>query len=244
MDDEATKRREKLNFPRVLNEVAIKQDLPELIEFEDENSCNTTFAISYEWKPVICANCNGWKTKTENAIGVASTSNSFQLLEEKKNDHLIDESMNHSTEDKGKQVKEDDTGEGGFPSLNHGAWHKGGRIIVSWNLNSFIVNIVKCTSQMIHLFIETIDKKTKFFVTFVYGFNDEDGRKDLWRDLRDLNNGNAWMVLSDFNDILAKDERIGSRVRFTSSTAFRECVEDCSFEDVKFVGNFYTWCNK
>uniref|UniRef100_A0A803PAH1 DUF4283 domain-containing protein n=1 Tax=Cannabis sativa TaxID=3483 RepID=A0A803PAH1_CANSA len=62
--DEATKRREKLNFSRVLIEVAIKQDLPELIEFEDENGCNTTVAISYEWKPVICANCNGMRHAT------------------------------------------------------------------------------------------------------------------------------------------------------------------------------------
>ncbi|KAM6575147.1 hypothetical protein CsatA_023474 [Cannabis sativa] len=59
MVDEATKNREKLSFPRVLIEVAIKQELPEMISFEDENGFNTTVAISYEWKPVICAHCDG-----------------------------------------------------------------------------------------------------------------------------------------------------------------------------------------
>uniref|UniRef100_A0A803NTX5 Reverse transcriptase domain-containing protein n=1 Tax=Cannabis sativa TaxID=3483 RepID=A0A803NTX5_CANSA len=59
MVDEATKNREKLSFPRVLIEVAIKQELPEMISLEDENGFNTTVAISYEWKPVICAHCDG-----------------------------------------------------------------------------------------------------------------------------------------------------------------------------------------
>uniref|UniRef100_A0A803QDU5 DUF4283 domain-containing protein n=1 Tax=Cannabis sativa TaxID=3483 RepID=A0A803QDU5_CANSA len=55
--DEATKNREKLCFPRVLIEVEIEQELPELIEFEDKNGCTITVSISYEWKLVICANC-------------------------------------------------------------------------------------------------------------------------------------------------------------------------------------------
>uniref|UniRef100_A0A803NJX8 DUF4283 domain-containing protein n=1 Tax=Cannabis sativa TaxID=3483 RepID=A0A803NJX8_CANSA len=57
--DEATKRRDKLSFPRVLIEVSLQQEYPELIEFEDEKGCNTTVAVTYEWKPLVCSHCSG-----------------------------------------------------------------------------------------------------------------------------------------------------------------------------------------
>uniref|UniRef100_A0A803P1H3 DUF4283 domain-containing protein n=1 Tax=Cannabis sativa TaxID=3483 RepID=A0A803P1H3_CANSA len=130
----------------------------------------------------------------------------------------------------------------GWCFTSNNAWHKGGRIIVSWNPNSFDVNIIKCTSQLIHLFVETVDKK--FFLTFVYGFNDEIGRRSLWADLRDIASKEAWVVLGDFNDILNKEERICTKVKHKNSSEFRDCVDDCNLEDVKFVGSFFTWCNK
>ncbi|XP_060974179.1 uncharacterized protein LOC133039330 [Cannabis sativa] len=64
-------------------------------------------------------------------------------------------------------------------------------------------------------------KKTNFFVAFVYGFNDEVGRRDLWG-----------------------DERIGSNVRCKNSSEFWDYVNECHLKDVKYPGNFYTWCNK
>ncbi|XP_060968791.1 uncharacterized protein LOC115710551 [Cannabis sativa] len=130
----------------------------------------------------------------------------------------------------------------GWCFTSNNAWHKGGRITVSWNPNSFDVNIIKCTSQLIHLFVETIDKK--IFLTFVYGFNDEIGRRKLWADLREIASTEAWVVLGDFNDILNKEERIGTKVKYKNSSEFRDCVDDCHLEDVKFVGSFFTWCNK
>uniref|UniRef100_A0A803P5S5 DUF4283 domain-containing protein n=1 Tax=Cannabis sativa TaxID=3483 RepID=A0A803P5S5_CANSA len=148
MVDEATKNREKLSFPRVLIEVSIKQDLPEMIEFEDENGCNTSVTISYEWKPVICAHYEGlghltaecrrkepkkqqqwgWKSKPEKEPTATTTSNKFLALGE-----------------------------------NNG---------------------------------------------------DEIGRKNRQQ---------------------SKDK---------NSSEFRDCVEECNLEDVKFFGNFFTWSNK
>ena len=66
------------------------------------------------------------------------------------------------------------------------AWAVGGRIIVAWNPGSFMVNIVYCSSQLIHLHVTTIDKVNSFYVSFVYGYNNEDGRNLLWKDLMDL----------------------------------------------------------
>uniref|UniRef100_A0A803QQ42 Uncharacterized protein n=1 Tax=Cannabis sativa TaxID=3483 RepID=A0A803QQ42_CANSA len=42
-----------------------------------------------------------------------------------------------------------------------------------------------------------------------------------------------WLVLGDFNEILARDERIGDKARFFPSE-FQNCVTDCHLEDVKF----------
>ncbi|XP_030494903.1 uncharacterized protein LOC115710693 [Cannabis sativa] len=131
----------------------------------------------------------------------------------------------------------------GWCFTSNNAWHKGGRIIVCWKLDSFVVNILQCTSQMIHLFVESIEKKASFFVTFVYGFNSEEGRRTLWQDIKELAIKEAWLVLGDFNEILNKEERIGLRARYKEAKEFHECVEICKLEDVKYTRNFFTWSN-
>uniref|UniRef100_A0A803QFZ8 DUF4283 domain-containing protein n=1 Tax=Cannabis sativa TaxID=3483 RepID=A0A803QFZ8_CANSA len=72
----------------------------------------------------------------------------------------------------------------------------------------------------------------------------EDEKGTLWRDSRELAVKDSWLVLRNFNDILNKDERIGNRVRFKVSSNFKDCVETCQLEDVKFTCNFFTWSNK
>uniref|UniRef100_A0A803P5I8 DUF4283 domain-containing protein n=1 Tax=Cannabis sativa TaxID=3483 RepID=A0A803P5I8_CANSA len=57
--DPVTKERNKLNYPRVLIEVSIKQEFPGLIQFEDEHGFVVTTAVTYEWKPVQCNHCKG-----------------------------------------------------------------------------------------------------------------------------------------------------------------------------------------
>ncbi|XP_062099682.1 uncharacterized protein LOC133805517 [Humulus lupulus] len=85
-----------------------------------------------------------------------------------------------------------------------------------------------------------------FLVTFVYAFNDENGRDIFWRDLKFLARGHKqpWVVLGDFNDILNAYEMVGNRVQRGSSSAFKDCIEECQLEDVKYSGCFFTWNNK
>uniref|UniRef100_A0A803PR61 Reverse transcriptase domain-containing protein n=1 Tax=Cannabis sativa TaxID=3483 RepID=A0A803PR61_CANSA len=82
------------------------------------------------------------------------------------------------------------------------------------------------------------------FVTVVYAANDRATRKILWKDLCDLRTGGNWVVMGDFNFILAKDERIGIRTKTYPDTEFLQCVNHCQLEDVKSSGNFFTWTNK
>ncbi|XP_062114516.1 uncharacterized protein LOC133825616 [Humulus lupulus] len=131
-----------------------------------------------------------------------------------------------------------------FSSNN--AWHKGGRIIISWNLSIFHIDIRFCTSQLMHLEVRSNNGHECFLVTFVYAFNDVNGRDILWRDLKFLAGGHKqpWVILGDFNDILNADERVGNRVQGGSSSTFKDCIEECQLEYVKYSGCFFTWNNK
>ncbi|XP_062089757.1 uncharacterized protein LOC133796303 [Humulus lupulus] len=51
-------------------------------------------------------------------------------------------------------------------------------------------------------------------------------------------------VGGDFNAILNADERVGNRVKGFHSSTFKDCIEECHLEDVKYTGCFFTWNNK
>ncbi|KAM6566544.1 hypothetical protein CsatA_025672 [Cannabis sativa] len=123
------------------------------------------------------------------------------------------------------------------------AWHGGGKIVIAWNPGRFNVDILKCTSQLMHLKLTTIEGFDSL-VTVVYASNNRNERKVLWRDLCELKTNEHWLWMGDFNDIVAKDERIGQRVKTHPDTEFLQCVNECQVEDVKASGSFYTWSNK
>ncbi|XP_060965589.1 uncharacterized protein LOC133034512 [Cannabis sativa] len=64
MVDSITKERGKLMYPRIPIKVSIHQDLPDLIDFEDEYGYNTSVGVNYEWKPRVCEHCKGMGYKT------------------------------------------------------------------------------------------------------------------------------------------------------------------------------------
>ncbi|XP_062100846.1 uncharacterized protein LOC133806772 [Humulus lupulus] len=132
----------------------------------------------------------------------------------------------------------------GWCFTSNNAWHENGRIVVSWNPFMFNVDILQCSSQLIHLYVSSTSNKDSFHVTFVYGMNDEGGRNILWKELQELAVTSPWIVLGDFNDILSKEERIGACVKYKSSQTFQMCIAACYLEDIKYSGNFYTWNNK
>ena len=90
------------------------------------------------------------------------------------------------------------------------AWNKSGRIVVAWNPHVFHVDIRMCTSQLIHMRVETVDS-IQFYITIVYAFNKEEGRRLLWKDLETINEADPCVLLGDFNDILHADDRIGHK---------------------------------
>ncbi|XP_060968449.1 uncharacterized protein LOC115703846 [Cannabis sativa] len=123
------------------------------------------------------------------------------------------------------------------------AWYAGGKIAIGWNPCRFTVDIIKCTSQLIHLKISTVESFNSF-LTVVYAFNNRGERRLLWKDICELYSDENWCLMGDFNDILAKEERVGLRVRSYPDSDFFRCVNFRKLEDVKASKKFFTWTNK
>lgn len=58
--DQATKAKDKLIFDRVMIEVGMQQQLPDVVEFCNEHGLLVTQMVEYEWKPVKCGKCKGF----------------------------------------------------------------------------------------------------------------------------------------------------------------------------------------
>lgn len=50
--------------------------------------------------------------------------------------------------------------------------------------------------------------------------------------------------MSDSNNVLNREERVGSRVIIAEMRDFRKCIEACSLQELRSTGAFYTWNNK
>ncbi|XP_062089564.1 uncharacterized protein LOC133796097 [Humulus lupulus] len=127
---------------------------------------------------------------------------------------------------------------------SNSAWHNNGRIVVAWDPAVFSVDIQFCSSQCTHCWVEPRNGLQSFYCTFVYAFNEEVRRVDLWKDLRCLRSQKPWVLLGDFNATINIEEKVGVKVRTLHYEAFRECMIDCDLEDVQFNGCFHTWSNK
>ncbi|XP_062112848.1 uncharacterized protein LOC133824003 [Humulus lupulus] len=129
---------------------------------------------------------------------------------------------------------------------NNNPWLDKARIVVAWLPSLFTVNISLCTAQVIHCVVHPRQKQDRFEVTFVYGFNEDKKRAQLWMDLEEISMQiqGPWIVMGDFNDILFSNERVGKGSTKSPTQDFRDCVEKCNLEDLKYSGIFYTWNNK
>ncbi|XP_021857639.1 uncharacterized protein [Spinacia oleracea] len=124
------------------------------------------------------------------------------------------------------------------------SFHDGGRIVIAWKSGCFNVNIVAASSQFVHCHVTPVSGMHSFYCTFVYDFNNPNLRQELWRDLGLLNTQDPWILCGDFNSVMAVDERIGAPVRQSDIVDISNCFHNCGMEDIKSVGNFFTWNNK
>ncbi|XP_062119307.1 uncharacterized protein LOC133833065 [Humulus lupulus] len=106
----------------------------------------------------------GWRVKAKDSMAGPSTMNSFQALTDSKvSTSVMTGESQNDTVQESQQIMVEELGNTG-----------GG-------------------GGLIHLSVATVDNKHSFFATFVYGFNDEEGRKSLWKRLQDLTRVDPWL---------------------------------------------------
>ncbi|XP_070018166.1 uncharacterized protein [Nicotiana sylvestris] len=124
--------------------------------------------------------------------------------------------------------------------------HLGGRIWMVWKPQLYEVDIKEVTEQMIHNTVKHRGNRLSFNVTMVYGFNEQAARRRLWDNIKQIRVklDGPCAVMGDFNCVLSRDERIGSKVTMVETREFRQCIEVCGLKELRSSGAFFTWNNK
>ena len=88
--------------------------------------------------------------------------------------------------------------------------HQAGRILVLWNPAKVRLDVVYCSTQVIHCHATCLIPGAEFYLSFIYGFNTVVGRRPLWDNLANFNSSLdcPWITLGDFNNVLNSEERI------------------------------------
>ncbi|GJW44992.1 RNA-directed DNA polymerase, eukaryota, reverse transcriptase zinc-binding domain protein [Tanacetum coccineum] len=85
-------------------------------------------------------------------------------------------------------------------------------IIMGWDPNSVRVMVLSQSTQLMNLFVETVDGHYSFYCSFIYAHVRTSGRKVLWKDLichSLMVKEEPWLLMGDFNVILDPSESLG-----------------------------------
>ncbi|PNX94494.1 ribonuclease H, partial [Trifolium pratense] len=119
-----------------------------------------------------------------------------------------------------------------------------GGIIVAWKEGMIMVDMISTHFQFLH-FKVTLQGGKCFFFTSVYASPQEEGRNELWRELKSISRNmvGEWLLAGDFNDIMHPSEKKGG-VPATQRRCdkFMDRINDCSLLDCGAIGPKYTWC--
>ncbi|XP_074297720.1 uncharacterized protein LOC141628480 [Silene latifolia] len=281
-----------LGYARIMVEVKIGTDLPDVIQFADELDNNHRQIVHYEWKPILCTDCQGLghlardcrKAKTTKVSRPAQQVWRPKKVPQNVSVPSVEHGVAHEPPEQQEQPIVQARGPLGLESLGGLATPMPGLVTPMPNiLRSFTPAriITKMTRQggmclgsgtstymevlehsvhyrrvlagemealklgVIHAKVSCTNGRT-WWMSIIYGFNKVQERIPLWdslRNMRQVVNG-PWLVMGDFNNVLAMCERVGSEVSNYELRGFQDCVEDCGIVDLPAHGAFFTWNNK
>uniref|UniRef100_A0A7N0U0J3 Uncharacterized protein n=1 Tax=Kalanchoe fedtschenkoi TaxID=63787 RepID=A0A7N0U0J3_KALFE len=86
----------------------------------------------------------------------------------------------------------------------------------------------------------------KFFITFIYAFNQLLSRASLWSDLYNISYAmtNLWTLLRDFNCLHNIRDKPGSNVSLRDTIEFTQFYSACNISYIPYTGFRFTWSNK
>uniref|UniRef100_A0A803NKK4 Uncharacterized protein n=1 Tax=Cannabis sativa TaxID=3483 RepID=A0A803NKK4_CANSA len=100
-----------------------------------------------------------------------------------------------------------------FVNWNHySSANTEGRLLVVWRKSFVRVIVIAESSQLVHCYVKMTSAVFDFCITFVYGFNTAEARKNLWEEMKNLRFPvKSWLVVGDFNAVFELDDRIGEK---------------------------------
>ncbi|XP_035544552.1 uncharacterized protein LOC118347963 [Juglans regia] len=120
-----------------------------------------------------------------------------------------------------------------------------GGLMVLWKKEDQ-VELLNYSQWHINLWVKGRRGEDDWLLTGFYGNPDASKREKSWELLKELKpqEGIAWCVVGDFNEIISQDEKVGGRERSEGQmTRFREGLEWAGLYDMGWIGNKFTWSN-
>ena len=89
-----------------------------------------------------------------------------------------------------------------------------GRIRIAWKPSLYEVELLQAIDQIIHCYVTQMSSNMKFYITFVYGMNQEQQRQPMWNELLAWSHQmtEAWCIIGDLNAILYEEDGQGGNV--------------------------------
>ncbi|XP_058103438.1 uncharacterized protein LOC131247009 [Magnolia sinica] len=119
---------------------------------------------------------------------------------------------------------------------------EGGKIWVYFS-NSILVFVINMSNQIISIDVCQADQTPISRLSMVYAKCSRYSRRLLWDNIIALAAGTngPWVVDGDFNAVLDRSERLGSRNHdLANSSEFRNAVDSAGLLDAGFAGNKFT----
>uniref|UniRef100_A0A1D1YFE7 Retrovirus-related Pol polyprotein LINE-1 n=1 Tax=Anthurium amnicola TaxID=1678845 RepID=A0A1D1YFE7_9ARAE len=121
-----------------------------------------------------------------------------------------------------------------------------GRIWVLWRSSIVKIQIIDETEQYMHLMVDLGNSKC-FILSAIYNSNLALDRLKTWQALKNISSSISipWLVTGDFNQVRSNDEKIGGlKIPLSHLKPLNECIDFCTLQDMKSIGNPLSWCNQ
>ena len=126
-----------------------------------------------------------------------------------------------------------------------------GRIWVVWDPAVSVICLYK-SAQIMLCGVYVPATKENFSVAFVYAYNTQGQRRELWQDIQNISQTSParfspMMVVGDFNQIVYASEHYSVQphgLPLAGMSDLHDCIVDSELSDLPFRGAFFTWYNE
>uniref|UniRef100_A0A803PYN0 DUF4283 domain-containing protein n=1 Tax=Cannabis sativa TaxID=3483 RepID=A0A803PYN0_CANSA len=222
MVDQHTKDRTRLQYARVLVEMEITDAPPRFIPYFNEFGQLQDKNVENEWLPVKCAQCSKFGHTKANC----------------RHDEIANRRKKNSNTSKRQTNSHRRRNQRQSPIVEN-------KILVVWRKNFARVIVVREDPQFIHCYVKMAGQSEAMNVTFVYGFNTGEERKELWEGLINLKvYAKPWVITGDFNSLFdLEDRKGGEEVNLNDIRDSTNWFAQIHMDRLIKTGSGFTWTN-